>query len=174
MCRIIDFVCVPMCEVGNKGCYGNGDIITVSHLLKFLSLVSSFRLQTAHAERVGCVFGFTSFLLIWTFRRINMQTHTSVWMFSALSTALGCEPLARTLLEFKSLAAFFLLALEFAGLRAPLSITGMSHPPPPLRPHYSSLEPTSSSDNSSYHAVKRREAPGPSGGHKVATFTFCL
>lgn len=76
MCRIIVFVCVPMCEVGNKGCYRNGDIITVSHLLKFLRLVSSFRLQTAHTERVGCVFGFTSFLLIWTFRRINMQTHT--------------------------------------------------------------------------------------------------
>ncbi len=83
-------------------------------------------------------------------------------MFSALCPL--CLDASHWHVRFSSSSPWqlFLLALEFRRPESP-SIHHEDVTPPACPPHYSSLEPTSSSDNSSYHAVKRREAPGPSG-----------
>lgn len=87
-------------------------------------------------------------------------------MFSALCPL--CLDASHWHVRFSSSSPWqlFLLALEFRRPESPSihheDVTPPVCPPAP-QPHYSSLEPTSSSDNSSYHAVKRREALGPSG-----------
>lgn len=151
-------VCVYVCESGG---WMRVVIVTVTSsqfhiLLKFFCLISSVLLQTAH---------------IWLhlfLAHLNIPIHKQAWMFSALCPL--CLDASHWHVHFSSSSPwllFFCLLWNFAGLRAPLSIMRMSHPlrppSPPPQPHYSSLEPTSSSDISSYHAVKRSEALGPSG-----------
>lgn len=139
----------------DAGCYSDGDIIIVPH--SFEVLLSQFRAFFSKQHTFGCIY----FLLISTFSYVNKRGCFLHCVHCAWMRAIGTYAS-----RVQVLGSFFCLLWNFAGLRAPLSIMRMSHPlcaPPRLHPHYSSLEPTSSSDNSSYHAVKRREALGPSG-----------